>query len=396
MPKLLQINATANWGSTGRIAEQIGHAAIEAGWESYIAYGRNSRNSESELLRIGRVWDTYLHALKARLFDKAGLGSKRATGLLIDKIDKIDPDVVHLHNIHGYYVNYKLLLEYLEQKGVEVVWTFHDCWAFTGHCAHFLNASCNKWMTQCDDCPLKCSYPKSLFYDNSKGNYLLKKSLYSGLKLTVVAVSDWMHELVKQSLLHGRKVEVIHNGVDLAVFKPSSSVEKNGFNVLAVSNVWNEDKGLKDIVILRSMLDQSIGITVIGLTHEQRKKLPSGINGRERASSLKELVEAYSAADVLINPTYADTFPTINLEALACGTPVITYNTGGSPEAVDDQTGIIVEKGNVEALAEAVLKIKKNPLSSNACRIRAEEHFDKDKCFKKYIELYETLLNKSK
>ena len=396
MPKLLQINATANWGSTGRIAEQIGRVAIEAGWESYIAYGRNAKKSESQLFRVGSKWDTYFHVLISRLFDKAGLGSIQATRRLIDKIDEINPDVVHLHNIHGYYVNYKLLLKYFRGKDLKVVWTFHDCWAFTGHCAHFVTADCNKWMIQCHDCHLKCSYPKSLYADNSKGNYLLKKSLCSGLKLTVVAVSAWMNDLVRLSFLQDKQVEVIHNGVDLDVFKPSFSVEHDGFNVLAVSNIWNEEKGFDDIVILRSLLDESVGITVIGLTPEQIKKLPLGIKGMQRTSSVQELVEAYSAADVLVNPTYADTFPTVNLEALACGTPVITYNTGGSPEAIDEQTGIVVEQGDVKALAEAVLRMRENPLSSHACRARAEEHFDKDKCFKKYIELYETLLNKSK
>lgn len=396
MPKLLQINATANWGSTGRIAEQIGRVAIEAGWESYIAYGRNAKKSESQLFRVGSKWDTYFHVLISRLFDKAGLGSIQATRRLIDKIDEINPDVVHLHNIHGYYVNYKLLLKYLRGKDLKVVWTFHDCWAFTGHCAHFVTADCNKWMIQCHDCQLKCSYPKSLYADNSKGNYLLKKSLCSGLKLTVVAVSAWMNDLVRLSFLQDKQVEVIHNGVDLDVFKPSFSVEHDGFNVLAVSNIWNEEKGFDDIVILRSLLDESVGITVIGLTPEQIKKLPRGIKGMQRTSSVQELVEAYSAADVLVNPTYADTFPTVNLEALACGTPVITYNTGGSPEAIDEQTGIVVEQGDVKALADAVLRMRENPLSSHACRARAEEHFDKDKCFKKYIELYETLLNKSK
>lgn len=396
MPKLLQINATANWGSTGRIAEQIGCVAIEAGWESYIAYGRNSTKSESKLIQIGSIWNTYIHVFFARLFDNAGLGSRQATRRLIDKIEDINPDIVHLHNIHGYYVNYKLLLEYLGRKGVQAVWTFHDCWAFTGHCAHFVNADCNKWMIQCHDCPLQYSYPKSLFADNSKRNYLLKRSLCSGLMLTVVAVSAWMNGLVKQSFLRDEQVEVIHNGVDLEVFKPSISVEHHGFNVIAVSNIWNEGKGFNDMLILRSLLDESIGITVIGLTPAQIKKLPRGIKGMQRTSSVQELVEAYSAADVLVNPTYADTFPTVNLEALACGTPVITYNTGGSPEAVDEQTGIVVEQGDVKALAEAVLKMKENPLSSHACRTRAEEHFDKDKCFKKYIELYETLLNKSK
>lgn len=393
MPKLLQINATANWGSTGRIAEQIGLAAMDAGWESYIAYGRDCNPSESQLIKVGSRFGIYMHVLKARFFDKAGLGSFVATKRLIRTIEKIKPDIIHLHNIHGYYINYNLLFQYLGKANVDVVWTFHDCWAFTGHCSHFVTAKCDRWMTQCYDCPLMKQYPRSVLIDRSRENYLQKKALFSSINLTVISVSDWMKSLVEKSFLNKASLKVIQNGVDLTVFKPVSVPDRGAFRVLAVSNVWNKDKGLNDLIALRNYLDDRFAICVVGLTPEQIKQLPEGIEGMTRTSSVEELVEVYSSADVLVNPTYADTFPTVNLEALACGTPVITYQTGGSPEAVDENTGVVVPQGDVKALADAVMRMKDTPLSRNACRARAEEHFDKDKCFRKYIELYEELLN---
>ncbi len=395
MPKLLQINATANWGSTGRIAEQIGSAAKARGWESYIAYGRTGNDSVSSLIRFGNSLDIYAHVLKARLFDAAGLGSCRATQKLIRQIKKIKPDVVQLHNIHGYYLNYKLLFEYLNKTDIKVVWIFHDCWAFTGHCAHFVKAKCAKWQEQCSDCPLLSEYPRSCMLDRSMYNYNLKKTLLGHSRnLTVVSVSEWMNGLVSSSFLNDKDRVVIHNGVDLNTFRPKLCADDVPFKLLAVSNVWNKDKGLNDLYELRKLLPSEFEIGVVGLSEQQLSHLPSGINGVIRTQSLDELVELYSSADVLVNPTYADTFPTVNLEALACGTPVITYRTGGSPEAVDDKTGIVVEQGDVRGLAEAVMKLKAHPLSREACRDRAEKYFDKDKCFEKYIDLYEELIRK--
>ena len=392
MPTLLQINATANWGSTGRIAEQIGNAAIQAGWKSYIAFGRHNGESSSRLIRIGNNIDVYFHALMARFFDCAGLCSRHATKRFIKRLSKIKPDIVHLHNIHGYYVNYKLLFEYLSTTDIKVVWTFHDCWAFTGHCPHFINIGCYKWRTQCYSCPLKKEYPSSILFDNSKKNYSIKKNVFSKLPVHIVSVSNWMNDLVSQSFMQNNNLSIIHNGIDINVFKPITFKERSLYRILAVSNIWTNDKGLNDLYRLRVLLSSEYEIHIVGLTDDQIGQLPSGICGFKRTASVEELVDAYTSADVLVNPTYADTFPTVNLESLACGTPVITYNTGGSPEAIDELTGVIVEQGNVEALAEAIINLKNNPLSSHACRERARQLFDKDRCFDKYIELYQSLV----
>ena len=394
MPKLLQINVTANWGSTGKIAEQIGRTVIKHGWKSYIAYGRWSNLSLSNLIKVGGKWDMYMHYGEQRIRDNEGLCSRSATKKLIRQIEEIMPDVVQLHNIHDHFLNYRLLFEYLNQTDIKVVWTFHDCWAFTGHCYHFIQQGCRKWQTECGDCP-----QSNNLFDRSRKNFNLKRSLFAENKtLTIIPCSEWMGIFVRQSFLKSKRIQVIHNGIDLNIFKVIPELKKtNGkFHILAVSNVWLADKGYYDIFKLRKMLPEEYEITMVGLKKEQLNELPIGIRGIPRTQNVQQLVGLYNEADVFINPTYADTFPTVNLEALACGTPVITYRTGGSPEAVDEKTGVVVEQGDVNALANAIKGMKAIPLSSEDCRKRAEERFDKDKCFEEYVELYEHLLHGSK
>ncbi len=397
--KLLQINITANWGSTGRIAEAIGAATITRGWDSYIAYGRWSNPSQSHLIKIGGRWDKYFHFAEQRIRDNEGLCSRDATRRLIQQIEDINPDVVQLHNIHDHYLNYHLLFEYLNQTNIKVVWTFHDCWAFTGHCFHFVTKGCIKWKTKgCSYCPMKNVLPKS-FLDRSRENYELKKRLFSGCKnLTIVPCSDWMADFVRESFLKDKRIAVIKNGVDLNVFRPLvRKGDKGRLSILAVSSIWNKEKGLYDIYRLRELIPREYAITIVGLTAKQIRQLPVGIKGIERTQNVNELVRLYSDADVFINPTYADTFPTVNLEALACGTPVLTYRTGGSPEAVTEETGWVVEQGDVEGMATIVNSLEKRVKSVDdekrkACRLRAEQEFDKEKCFEKYIGFYEELV----
>lgn len=397
MPKLLQINITANWGSTGKIAESIGIATMKTGWESYVAYGRWCNQSQSHLIKIGGRFDMYFHFVEQRIRDNEGLCSRWATKRLIRQIEKIKPDVVQLHNIHDHYLNYRILFEYLNQTDIKVVWTFHDCWAFTGHCFHFVTADCMRWQTGCFDCPMRGISPKTVL-DNSKSNYELKKTLFGRCKnLTIVPVSDWMAGFVKESFLKDKRIEVIKNGIDLNVFRPLNSKKRAELvNVLAVSNVWNEDKGLNDIYRLRALLPNEFRITIVGLTTRQVDSLPNGITGVPRTQNVQELVRLYSDATVLLNPTYADTFPTVNLEALACGTPVITYRTGGSPEAISPETGWVVEQGDIQGVADILENISKKSIDETrgqreACRKRAVECFDKNMCFEKYVTLYDSL-----
>ena len=395
MPKLLQINECLNF-STGKIAQQIGEAAIFMGWGSYIAYSSREKDieSKSETIKVGSRISPYFHYLESKIFDREGMSSRRATRKLVEHIQDIKPDIIQLHNIHDHWLNYKILFEYLNRTDIKVVWTFHDCWAFTGHCFHFVTKNCEKWKTGCYDCPLKNEYPKT-WLDRSKMNYELKKRLFTANKnLTIVACSEWMADLTRQSFLKDKRIEIIHNGIDLDVFKPSKEKLQDGvYKILAVSNVWNKEKGYYDILKLRKLLPSEYEITIVGLTTEQQKSLPQGINGILRTQNIQEMVDLYSSANVLINPTYADTFPTINIEALACGTPVITYETGGSPEIIDSDTGIVIEQGNIEQLTFAIKKLRNTSLKDEDCRRRAEKYFNKDERFMDYVKLFEDLIS---
>lgn len=400
MPKLLQINVTSNWGSTGKIAEQIGVLAQQQGWDSYVAYGRYANPSQLKTIKIGTKLDVYRHYAENRFLDREGLASQSATQHFLKQVDKIKPDIVHLHNIHGHYLNYPLLFEYLKKKNIPVVWTLHDCWAFTGHCYHFEEIGCERWKKRCYQCPQ--TYPISL--DKSENNYELKNRFFTSLtSLTLVPVSDWLGGLVKDSYLKNQSIRIIKNGIDLNIFKPQIPDDKIRTKydigerkiIMGCASVWPPSKGFADFIQLRELLPVSdYVIILVGLYKEQISTLPDGIIGIERTNSVNELASLYSIADVFVNPTYSDNYPTTNLEAMACGTPVITYKTGGSPEAVDDKTGFVVEQGNILALAKAIKEMKQHPLSSNDCRKRAEEYFDKEKCYEKYIQLYNDLINK--
>lgn len=397
MPTLLIINVTCNQGSTGKIAEQVGVMMKKRGWDVYYAHGaRRVNSSQLKTIPFSSVRAEYIHALRSRIFDDDGLGSKRETKNLVEKIKVIKPDIIHIHNIHGYYINYKILFEYLNSTNIQVVMTLHDCWSFTGHCPHFVTANCEKWKIGCHHCPLKDSDYKKSLIDRSRRNFKLKKQyIAENSNLHLIPVSYWLGDLVKQSIYQDKDIDVIQNGIDLSVFRPLSPNVNKKYSIIGVSNVWHDSKGFSDILSLRQLLDKdSYEITLVGVSQRQKDDLPDGIIGILSTANQEELAALYSKSDVLINPTYADTFPTVNLEALACGTPVISYRTGGSPEAVDETTGVVVEQGDINALADAIRSMKKHSLSSDDCRKRAEDCFDKDKSFEKYIELYEGLINK--
>lgn len=395
--RLLQINVTANWGSHGRIAEGIGEAALEAGWESYIAYGRYMQPSRSQLIKIGTRWDQALHLLQTRCFDRHGLASQRATQEFVSKIEQIKPDIVHLHNIHGYYLNYPILFDCLRRNNIQVVWTLHDCWAFTGHCAYFSVEGCEKWKEQCYHCTLLKAYPKATFFNRSRKNYLDKKSSFMSIeKMVLVPVSDWLKDLLKYSFLNQYPMHRIWNGIDIEQFKPCGRKEvtsKYGTYVLGVASKWEKRKGLDDFLALRQCLPEDISIVLVGLKKEQTRLLTKGIIGIERTENIGQLRELYSGALAFVNPTWEDNFPTTNLEALACGTPVVTYNTGGSVEAVDSSTGIIVKQGNIAGLVESINKIAETGRDNytGICRTRIVSQYNKLDRFREYISLYEKL-----
>lgn len=403
MKTLFQINVVANSGSTGHIAEELGKLVMSSGWKSYIAYGRWACPSQSELIRVGTKMDTIWHAGLSYFFDRHGFGSKKATRNLIAQIEKIKPDIIHLHNVHGYYLNCKLLFEYLSVVKIPVVWTLHDCWSITGHCVHFQNIGCQKWQSLCNHCPNRHDYPKSLLLDNSQRNYQDKKRLFTSVNnLVIVSVCNWLDHIVDRSFLNSLSRKIIINGIDVERFTPSKNQNEirsnlgigSRFMLLGVATVWSSTKGFGDIYELRKLLPKPDVIVLIGLTKKQIKNLPSGIIGIERTEDVAHLVRYYSEADVFINPTYQDTLPTVNIEALACGTPVVTYDTGGSADIVNSDTGFVIERGDVYSFLEAINTVKKRGKSVyiNQCRDRAVKHFDQSDRYKDYLELYNQLV----
>ena len=394
-PVLLEINSYRGSGSIGHIAEQIGLRAEAAGWEVYMASGvRYSRPCRLKELCFSTLFQEGMHILRSLLLDAQGRGSLFSTWRLIRTIKRLQPTVVHLHNVHGYYLHAGLFFRYLKKSGIPVVWTLHDCWSMTGHCAHFEEAGCMRWQDECHRCPLSRDYPKSLFRDASRRNFRWKRKIFTGVpNLQIVAVSQWLADLVSQSFLKKYPLQVLHNGIDLTRFRPTASDLRkrlgleNAFVLLGVSSVWYEAKGMSELVRLSENPDYRV--VMVGVTEAQKASLPDRLLTVARTHDQQELAAYYTMADLFVNPTRYDTFPTVNLEALACGTPVVTYRTGGSPEAVDAETGRVVERGDFAGLVAAIESFRGCPKPSEACRRRAESCFDMDRCADRYLELFE-------
>jgi glycosyltransferase involved in cell wall biosynthesis len=401
--KVLQISSVCGLGSTGRIATDIAATLRENKIESYIAYGRETSINNDHILRIGTKLDYYMHGGLTRLFDThALLGSSAATRRFIEQVKKIDPDVIHLHNIHGYYLNIKILFDYLKTSGKPVVWTLHDCWSFTGHCAHFSYAQCDRWIRGCHDCPQRKSYPASAFIDNSKRNYLVKKELFTSLEnMTIVTPSQWLADLVAQSFLAKFPVRIIHNGIDTDVFKPvASQLVRDKFKlgdkfiILGVASIWGQRKGLNHFMELSKMIDDDCVIVLVGLNEKQMAGLPPNIIGIKRTANINELAQIYSAADVFVNPSVEETFGLVTAEALACGTPAIVFDSTPGEEIVVDGCGYVAEISNIDAMREFIDQVRRDGKAaySEQC-VKRINNFDKRYRFEDYIELYERLLD---
>ena len=398
MIKLLQINVSANWGSTGKIAEQINQAA---NCDCWLAYSRHANPSASRLIRIGGKLDVLWSVVETRLLDRAGLSMRRATKNLIRQIQTIQPDIIHLHNIHGYVINFKILFEYLNSTSIKVVWTFHDFWAMTGHCAHFIDANCEKWKQGCHHCPKRNRYPKS-FTDFSARNYSLKKRLFmANPNLHIVAVSEWVANYVRESFFKDKDVRVIHNGADLQVFQPTAGfihceIEPHDFVILAVASRWTKyAKGFQDYMALSKLLTKDEKIVLVGISEELAAELPENVIGIMRTNSQEELAAIYSRANVVVSFSPAETFGMTIVEGYACGTPAVVYNNTAPPYLITPQTGFVVPDKDYKSAYQAIQEIKSKDKEkySYACIQIARCLYDKDKCFQQYVELYEELLN---
>jgi glycosyltransferase involved in cell wall biosynthesis len=395
--KVLQINSTANFGSTGRIAEDLGKSIITEGGESIIAFGRKNNESKSKLIKIGSKADQFIHLLYTRIFDSHGFHSTNATYKLIEEIKKINPDVIHLHNIHGYYLNVEVLFSFLKKNKKPVIWTLHDCWSYTGHCCYYERVGCEKWKIECNNCPLQFLYPESKVFDNSRRNFIKKKSIFNGVEnLTLVTVSKWLESQVRQSYLNRYPLMTIYNGIDNNIFKSKNQTalkKKFGYLekkiALGVANEWSEGKGLKTFIeISNSMMDNVI-IILVGLNDKQINSLPNNVIGIKRTKNTSELADYYSMADVFVTPSIAETFGLVVAEALSCGTPCIVNNSSALPELVDESVGYVVSN-SVEEYVKAINKILSEPKENYAITtLEKAKEFNLDLHLKSYNKLYQ-------
>ena len=360
--RVFQLNTFCGEKSTGRIALEIARLVERDGGQCRIGYGAGTPPKEAEpyAFRIGNSLERKSCSQLRKLLDFEGRGCYFGTRTLVEELERFQPDLVHFHNLHGCYLHLPTLCHYLAHKNIPIVWTLHDCWCFTGHCVYFDYVDCDKWKTGCFDCPQKKEYPARIGPDMSRTNYMKKKRIFTGVSnMTLVTPSQWLTDLLQDSYMNEYDVKVIHNGVDTEVFRPVDSRIKERYScadkkiVLGVAAIWDKRKGLPSFIELSKKLDDIYRIILVGLTKEQIKSLPSNMIAIEHTNSVKELVELYSAADIFVNPTLEDNYPTTNLEAIACGIPVVTYDTGGSPESAK-MYGTHVPKRDVQALMRAI------------------------------------------
>ena len=393
--KVLQINTFGNL-STGKIAVDIYRTLRARGNEGAVAFARNEVPGDVPSFKIGNPLSVYTDGVLTRLTDKAGHYSKGATEKLIKQIKEYDPDIIHLHNLHGYYINVPMLFDYLKEADKPVVWTLHDCWAYTGHCCYYSMAGCDKWkLTGCTKCPQKKAYPASIFKDNSSKNFSEKNQMFHSVKnLHLVCVSKWLDNELRASFLKDIPSRVIYNGIDTSVFKPSSGNFRIKYDVgdkrivLGVASTWDTRKGLADFIGLSKILDERYKIVLVGLNDKQKASLPDNMIGIGRTDGPKELAEIYSASNVLFNASVEETFGLPNVESLACGTPVVAYNCTGIPETMMENDGYIVEPHDLKTVA-----LKIGEICDAGKRIEVSSfRFPKDKTYEAYMKLYEEIV----
>lgn len=398
--KVVQINACSN-GSTGKIMFSIHKELLARNYDSYVVWGNGMNSNDSKEIYMGNKLEIFIHKVYSHIFCKQGFASLHATKKLLKKLDEIKPDIVHLHNLHGNYINIELLFKYLKENSIKTIWTFHDTWAFTGKCVYFSIANCYKWKDECKKCPIIHDSPKS-YIDKSNWCFKKKKELFSNLNLTIVSPSNWLASLAKMSFMKDYPVEVINNGVNTDIFKNRKSEFRKEYNIedkkiiLGVASPWSRRKGLNDFIKLSKVLDNNYIIVLIGVNDKQIQQLPHNIIGIKRTENQIKLAEIYSTSDILFNPTYEDTYPTVNIEAIACNTPVLTYDTGGSSEFIkflkNNENNYILEKDKVNKNFNIVKKYIDNIINdTETFKVIDRNALNVATMVDKYIRLYENI-----
>lgn len=389
--KVVQISSTCGSGSIGKICQSVSELLSAEGIENYVLYTQG-KSSYNYAIKYSSHFKTKKYALLSRLLGNYGFNSCENTKNLLRELERIKPDIIHIHNIHSHDCNFEALFKYIKKNTIKVFYTFHDCWAFTGYCMYFDSIECNKWKTSCKNCPQRKKY--SWYFDRCNDLYNRKKESFEGVNLTVITPSKWMADLVSESFLKNYPRLVINNGIDLTIFKPTPSNFRMKYGcedktiIMGIASVWEDRKGLNTFVNLSKQLSDDYQIVLVGTTESIDKLLPANIISIHRTEGQRELAAIYTAADILVNPTMEENFPTVNIEAIACGTPVFTYNTGGSSEMLNEKCGKIIQKGNYhQLLSEILLYRSSHSLKSEDCVAQACKYNQSVK-FHEYIELY--------
>lgn len=381
--KIMFINSVVDYGSTGKIVRELANGLKSRGNSVIIAYGRHEAKTEKDTFNITNKWSTVFHIIMTRFFGRHGMHSNYETKKLIKKIEEFKPDTIHLHNLHGYYLNVPMLLSFLKDKDIKILWTLHDAWLISGSSAYFDFNGCKLWDQGCVECVSTKDYPKVIGFKRQKKNFAWKKkSLLTLQNLTLFTPSLWLKDMLSQSFLKDVPTYVVNNGIDTEVFKPTISSELRDMYgdkkiLLGVANIWEHRKGFQDFIKLKELISEDYLIILIGLSKDQISSLPKGIVGVQRTQDAHELAAYYSLAYAYINPTYEDNYPTTNLEALACGTRVIAYDTGGNKEVLGVE---IVEQGNVQQLYKKISEKHENSVDSYS--------FSKENFLENMLEFY--------
>lgn len=368
--RILQINSHYNQGGAARIVAGI-HTRLQAeGEESYVAYGRGMQTEDEHIYRFNGTAEIYFSALASRLSGLNGWFNRRATSRLIRHIDRLQPDILHLHALHGYYLNFPMLFAYINDRKIPCVWTFHDCHAFVGNCGYYFD--CQKWKTGCEHCPSLRGYPASQFFDFTGYMWRRKKELFAaGAPKIIVTPSDWLTEQAKASYFGAYPCVTIHNGIDAVnTFYPrdrEACRKKYGYGpeeklVLGIAVGYHDPrKGAGYIIQAAKELGSEVKVILIGW-EEQNNALLKGTDNIitiPNTGDTDMLAEYYSMADIFVLPSLAENYATVTLEAMACGTPVVGFDAGGIPEQLEDRRGIAVPVGDQAAFTAAIRRALK-------------------------------------
>ena len=377
----------------------IQRIAMKRGYETLSIVGRRKPFSDMPCIKVGDFFSFGMHVIITTLFDRQGFGSRFETGRIVSILRKEKPDIVHLHNLHGYYLNLPILFQYLtEEFDGKVFWTFHDCWPMTGHCAYFTAVGCERWQQECGNCPNKKIYPISLFKDNSTNNFIEKRNIFCNLKnLTIIVPSEWMANIVKRSYMGRYPVKVINNGIDVKTFRYTEPTEefyrdyhidKDRKMILGVASVWDKRKGLNDFIHLSDIIPNDYQIVLVGLTGGQIKRLPQNITGITRTENSANMAMLYSKAVVFMNPSLEESFSLVTVEALSCGTPVVVLDTSAVKELVSDGAGIVLSKHEPQDYIDAIEKLVSRGLTRTDVSKTAQKYNVED-YGERVLELYE-------